>query len=111
MRIAVLCILISILSGCTVTGVGRYYQVPSSNDKIFINAKVSGSTWESVVFIDEKNLITHTFTPFTNSTTTKKTNYKGHEIRATFKMIKSIGTSTVVIVVFVDDQLAADFVF
>ena len=111
MKFVILCILSLLLTGCTVIGVGRDYKIPDSNQKISLNAKVNGRTLKASVIVDDKPLITHRFTPFVNSTITKQVEYKKHKIRVTFKMIKSIGTSTVVIVIFIDEQLAADFVF
>lgn len=111
MKRIILAILTMFLAGCAVTGVGRYYQPSASSEKFFINAKVDGRTLKSAVMIDGQDVVTHTFPPFINSTKTKTVRYKGHEVSATFKMIKSIGTSTVVIVVFVDGEMAADFTF
>ena len=111
MRAILAFILMIIVSSCAVTGVERYYTSPKTSEKILLNARVNGSTLNSYVIVDGQELIKHSFPPFVNSTSTQEINYKGHKIRAVFKMIKSIGTSTVVIVVFIDDEMASEFVF
>lgn len=71
-QILPLFILILTLSGCAVTGAGRYYTPPSTNQKIFLNARINGKTFRYYIIVDGQDLITYLFPPFVNSTGTKK---------------------------------------
>ena len=61
--------------------------------------------------IDGIELIEHRVFPFVDSTNTTETTYKNQNVRAVFKKIKQIGESTVLLTVFIDDAIAAEFVF